>query len=68
MTGSSGSVGRGSIGNVFKNMLSLCPTELGGYGKCLAKNASTIDKGVCENEFSALLTCFKKARVRKGPK
>ena len=49
-----------SIGKVFRNMLTICPGEVGSYGKCLASHASTVDKGICENEFRALMSCFKK--------
>jgi len=34
--------------------------QIASYGKCVAANADSIERGICEREFQALRTCMRK--------
>ena len=37
--------------------------QIASYGKCVAANADSIERGICEREFQALRTCMRKVLV-----
>jgi hypothetical protein len=41
--------------------LAACPSEVKGYGACIATNSSNIERGVCEREYQLLYKCLRQA-------